>query len=101
MLPIAATTYHAKQYVHSLKLSRQTIGVAAPRPMDVNEVLDSLAHEFLLVKMKRELDTVQDPEELRRACVLLIDLMEKQKAMFKTMIYSFIDENPEQSELFE
>jgi len=69
--------------------------------MDVNEILDQLSHEFLLVKMKRELDTVNDPEELRRACLMLIDLMEKQKAMFKQMMYTLIDGDPEAQELFE
>ena len=69
--------------------------------MDVNEILDQLSHEFLLVKMKRELDTVNDPEELRRACLMLIDLMEKQKAMFKQMMYTLIDGDPEEQELFE
>jgi hypothetical protein len=69
--------------------------------MNFDEVVDSLAHEFLLVKMKRELDEVSDPEELRRACVLLIDLMERQKMMFKGMLYQLIDGDPEASELFE
>ena len=69
--------------------------------MNVDEILDSLAHEFLLVKMKRELDTVHDPEELRRACVMLIDLMERQKALFKNMIHQLIDDDPDAQELFE
>ena len=69
--------------------------------MDVNEILDQLSHEFLLVKMKRELDSVDDPEELRRACLMLIDLMERQKAMFKQMMYTLIDGDPEAQELFE
>ena len=69
--------------------------------MDVNEILDQLSHEFLLVKMKRELDTVNDPEELRRACLMLIDLMERQKATFKHMLFTLIDGDPEAQELFE
>jgi hypothetical protein len=69
--------------------------------MDVNEILDQLSHEFLLVKMKRELDTVNDPEELKRACLMLIDLMERQKAMFKHMLFTLIDGDPEAQELFE
>lgn len=63
--------------------------------------MDSLSHAFLLEKMKRELDTIHDPEELRRACVLLIDLMERQKEMFKKMVYQLIDSDPEASEMFE
>ena len=70
--------------------------------MDVNEILDTLSHEFLLVRMKHELDGVQDPEQLRRSCLMLIDLMEKQKAMFKHLIYSFLEgTDPETQELFE
>jgi hypothetical protein len=65
------------------------------------EIMDSLSHAFLLEKMKRELDTIHDPEELRRACVLLIDLMERQKEMFKKMVYQLIDSDPEASEMFE
>ena len=63
--------------------------------------MDTLAHEFLLTKMKRELDTIHDPEELRRACILLIDLMERQKEFFKTTMFKLIDGDPEAAELFE
>lgn len=70
-------------------------------PMQFNEILDDMAHEFLLVRMKRELDEVNDPESLRRACLLLIDLLEKQKATFKQMLYTLIEDDPEAQELFE
>ena len=69
--------------------------------MKFDEIIDDMAHEFLLVKMKRELDTVNDPEELKRACLMLIDLMERQKAMFKHMLFTLIDGDPEAQELFE
>ena len=69
--------------------------------MKFDEIMDDMAHEFLLVKVKRELDQVNDPESLRRACLLLIDLLEKQKATFKKMLYRLIEDDPEAQELFE
>ena len=69
--------------------------------MDLDEIVDSLSHEFLLVKMKRELDHIHDPEQLRNACIQLIDLLERQKGMFKKCLYSLIEDNPEAQELFE
>ena len=49
--------------------------------------MDSLAHEFLLVSVKRQLDECNDPEVLRGACLQLVDLIERQKAMFKQLIF--------------
>lgn len=69
--------------------------------MQFDEIMDSMSHEFLLVRMKRELDTVESPEQLRNACLQLIDLLERQKAMFKQLMYSLIEDNPEAQELFE
>lgn len=63
--------------------------------MEYNEIVDGLAHEFLLVKMKRELDEIHDPEALRRACVMLIDLAERQKAMFKAMLVDMLNADEE------
>ena len=48
--------------------------------------MDDVAHEFLLVKVKRELDTVHDPEALRMVCVELVDLVERQKSMFRQLL---------------
>ena len=67
----------------------------------MDEVLDSLSHEFLLVRIKRELDEINDPERLRSCCLQLVTLCETQKAIFKQLLYSLIDENPEAQELFE
>ena len=69
--------------------------------MQFEEILDELAHAFLLEKMKRDLESVQDPEELRRACLMLIDLMERQKATFKQLLFSLIENDPEAKELLE
>ena len=68
--------------------------------MDPSEIGDALAHEFLLVKMKRELDEVNDPEHLRLCCLQLIDLVESQKAMFKKLLYTLIEDDPEAEEYF-
>jgi hypothetical protein len=69
--------------------------------MQFDEIMDSMSHEFLLVRMKRELDGVQSPEQLRQACLQLIDLVERQKSMFKQLLYTLIEDNPEAQELFE
>ena len=69
--------------------------------MNLEEILDSLEHEFLLVKMKRELDHVNDPEQLRQMVLVMVDLCEKQKEMFKQLLYTLIEEDPEAQELFE
>jgi hypothetical protein len=63
--------------------------------MEYSEIVDGLAHEFLLVKMKRELDEIHDPEALRRACIMLIDLAERQKAMFKAMLVDMLNADDE------
>ena len=39
--------------------------------------------------------------QLRNACLLLIDLMERQKEFFKTTMFKLIDGDPEATELFE
>lgn len=69
--------------------------------MRFDEIMDTMSHEFLLVRMKRELEEVQSPEQLRQACLQLIDLNERQKAMFKQLMYTLIEDNPEAQELFE
>ena len=71
--------------------------------MRFDEIMDTMSHEFLLVRMKRELDEVQNPEQLRQACLQLtrFDLDERQKAMFKQLMYTLIEDNPEAQELFE
>ena len=55
--------------------------------MGPDDVMDSLAHEFLLVSVKRQLDECNDPEVLRGTCLQLVDLIERQKAMFKQLIF--------------
>jgi hypothetical protein len=45
----------------------------------------------MVIKIKRDLEEVKDPEQLRQACLLLIDLMEKQKAAFKSLIGGFFE----------
>jgi hypothetical protein len=69
--------------------------------MQFDEIMDDLSHAFLLEKMKRELDLIDDPQVLRQSCLILIDLAERQKGMFKQMLYSLIEDNPEAQELFE
>jgi len=69
--------------------------------MNLDEILDSLSHEFLLVKMKRELEYVNDPAQLREMVLVMVDLCEKQKEMFRQLLYTLIEEDPEAQEMFE
>ena len=48
--------------------------------------MDSLAHAFLLETIKRQADDCDDLATLRKAIVELVDLIEKQKAMFKQIM---------------
>ena len=69
--------------------------------MQFDEISDNLSHAFLLEKMRREIDQINDPETLRACVLTLIDLNERQKGLFKQMLYSLIDGNPEEPELLE
>jgi len=46
-----------------------------------------------MVSMKRDLDRVSDPEELRQVCLQLLSLLEVQKATFKSLIFSLLEED--------
>ena len=65
--------------------------------IDKDEILNSLEHEFMLVSMKRDLDKVSDPDELRQVCLQLISLLEVQKATFKSLIFSLIEEDADET----
>ena len=69
--------------------------------MQFDEIADNLAHAFLLEKMKREISSIEDVEVLRQCVLTLIDLNERQKGMFKQMLYSLIEDDPEAQQLFE
>ena len=59
--------------------------------MEFEDIMDQMAHEFLLVKIKRELETVRDPDVLKSMVLQLVDLIERQKGMFKQMMFDLID----------
>ena len=69
--------------------------------MEMGDIMDELSHAFLLEKMKREISEIDDVETLRECVLTLVDLSERQKSMFKQMLYSLIEDNPEAQELFE
>ena len=69
--------------------------------MQFDEIVDNLAHAFLLEKMKREIQEIDDVHVLRQCVLTLVDLNERQKGMFKQMLYSLIEDDPEAQELFE
>ena len=54
--------------------------------MQPEDVMDSLAHAFLLETIRRQADECDDMETLRKAIVELVDLLERQKAMFKQIM---------------
>ena len=54
--------------------------------MQPDEVMDSLAHAFAKEKIRREINEVSDPETLREMVMVLFDLHERQKAMFRQLI---------------
>ena len=62
--------------------------------MDLNDIVDDLAHAFLLEKMKREINEIEDVETLRQCVLTLVDLNERQKGLFKQMLYSLIEDDP-------
>jgi len=67
----------------------------------MNEIIDELSHAFQMEKIRREVDGVDDVKMLRQMVLTLVDLNERQRAMFKSLLWKLIDENPEQSESFE
>ena len=54
--------------------------------MQFDEIVDNLAHAFLLEKMKREISEIEDIDVLRQCVLTLVDLNERQKGMFKQML---------------
>ena len=67
----------------------------------MKEIIDELSHAFQMEKIRREVDGVDDVKMLRQMVLTLVDLNERQRAMFKSLLWKLIDENPEQSESFE
>jgi len=67
----------------------------------MNEIIDELSHAFQMEKIRREVDGVDDVITLRQMVLTLVDLNERQRAMFKNLLWKLIDENPEESESFE
>ena len=67
----------------------------------MNEIIDELSHAFQMEKIRREVDGVDDVITLRQMVLTLVDLNERQRAMFKNLLWTLIDENPEKSESFE
>ena len=54
--------------------------------MQPDEVMDSLAHAFQLEKIRREVNECESIEILREMVMVLVDVNEKQKAMFRQLI---------------
>ena len=54
--------------------------------MNPEEVMDNMAHAFQLEKIRREVDQCESLEVLRQMGMVLVDVNEKQKAMFRQLI---------------
>ena len=54
--------------------------------MNPEEVMDNMAHAFQLEKIRREVETCESLEVLRQMVMVLVDVNEKQKAMFRQLI---------------
>ena len=87
--------------IKAILRGRQTETVASTETMNLDDILSDLSREFLLVKMKRELDSVDDPEALRKMVLVLVNLVEDQKAIFKQLLDSLFDGEEEAQDLFE
>ena len=54
--------------------------------MKPEEVMDNMAHAFQLEKIRREVETCDSLEVLRQMVMVLVDVNERQKAMFRQLI---------------
>ena len=54
--------------------------------MQPDEVMDQLAHAFQMEKIRREVFECESLEVLREMVMVLVDVNEKQKAMFRQLI---------------
>ena len=54
--------------------------------MKPEEVMDNMAHAFQLEKIRREVDSCESLEVLRQMVMVLVDVNERQKAMFRQLI---------------
>ena len=54
--------------------------------MKPEEIMDDMAHAFQLEKIRREVDQCDSLEVLRQMVMVLVDVNERQKAMFRQLI---------------
>ena len=54
--------------------------------MKPEEIMDDMAHAFQLEKIRREVDSCENLEVLRQMVMVLVDVNERQKAMFRQLI---------------
>ena len=54
--------------------------------MKPEEIMDDMAHAFQLEKIRREVDQCESLEVLRQMVMVLVDVNERQKAMFRQLI---------------
>lgn len=54
--------------------------------MQPDEIMDSMAHAFQLERVRREVEECESLDALRNMVMVLVDVNEKQKAMFRQLI---------------
>ena len=54
--------------------------------MQPDEVMDQMAHAFQMERIKREVYNQEDLDVLREMVMVLVDVNERQKAMFRQLI---------------
>ena len=54
--------------------------------MKPEEIMDDMAHAFQLEKIRREVDSCESLEVWRQMVMVLVDVNERQKAMFRQLI---------------
>lgn len=62
------------------------------------EIMDILAREFKLVQLKRNIDKIDNPEQLRGIAKDLLDIMETQRRTFNELVFGDSDYQGEQGE---
>lgn len=51
--------------------------------------MDEVAHAFQMERIKRDVNQCDNVESLRNMVLTLVDVMERQKAMFRQLIHDF------------
>jgi hypothetical protein len=59
--------------------------------LSYEDVMDEVSHAFTLETIKRQVYECEDIDALRKAIIELVDMSEKQKALFKHLLVDAIE----------